>query len=71
MELIVSFLKSNRFPNRVFRDVATLRKACWTGWQWLTANTKSSRNDPEQLSRSDNVMIPMLYCIELYDQRSV
>lgn len=71
MELITSFLKSNRSANRVFRDVAALRKACRTGWQGLTANPKSSRNDPEQPSRRGSVMIPVLHCIELHDLRSV
>ncbi len=28
-------LKSNRFANRVFKEVAALREACWTAWQWL------------------------------------
>ncbi|MCY4589498.1 MAG: hypothetical protein OXE86_02820 [Alphaproteobacteria bacterium] len=36
MEQIILFLKSNRFANRVFMDVAALREACWAGWQWLT-----------------------------------
>ncbi len=36
MEQIILFLKSNRFANRVFKDVSALRDACWTGWQWLT-----------------------------------
>ena len=36
MEQIVLFLKSNRFANRVFKDVAALKEACWTAWQWLT-----------------------------------
>ncbi len=36
MEQIVLFLKSNRFANRVFKDVAALKEACRTAWQWLT-----------------------------------
>ena len=36
MEQIILFLKSNRFANRMFKDVAALREACRTGWQWLT-----------------------------------
>ena len=36
MEQIVLFLKSNGFANRVFRDVAALKEACRTAWQWLT-----------------------------------
>ena len=36
MEQIVLFLKSNRFANRVFRDVAALKEACRAAWQWLT-----------------------------------
>ncbi len=36
MEQIILFLKSNRFANRVFKDVSALRDACRTGWQWLT-----------------------------------
>ena len=36
MEKIILFLKSNRFANRVVKDVAALKEACWTAWQWLT-----------------------------------
>ena len=36
MEQIILLLKSNRFANRVFKDVAALRQARWTAWQWLT-----------------------------------
>ncbi len=36
MEQIILFLKSNRFANRVFKNVAALKKACWTAWHWLT-----------------------------------
>ncbi len=35
-EQIILFLKSIRFANRAFTDVAALREACWAGWQWLT-----------------------------------
>ncbi len=35
MEQIILVLKSNRFANRVFKDVAALREACRTAWQWL------------------------------------
>ena len=33
---LILFLKSNRFANRMFTDVAALKEACWSGWQWLT-----------------------------------
>ena len=36
MEQIVLFLKSNRFANRVFKDVAALKDACRAAWHWLT-----------------------------------
>ena len=36
MEQIVLFLNSNRFANRVFKDVAALKEACRSAWQWLT-----------------------------------
>ncbi len=36
MEQIVLFLKSNRFANRAFKDVAALKEACRTAWKWLT-----------------------------------
>ena len=36
MEQIILFLESNRFANRVFKDVAALKEACRTAWQWLT-----------------------------------
>ena len=35
MEQIILFLKSNRFANRVFKDVAALKEACRSAWQWL------------------------------------
>ena len=36
MEQIILFLKSNRYANRVFKNVAALKEACRMGWQWLT-----------------------------------
>ncbi len=36
MEQIILLLKSNRFADRVFKDVAALREACRTAWQWLS-----------------------------------
>ena len=49
MEQIILFLKSNRFANRVFKDVAALKEACRTGWQWLTDQpdviTKTTRRN--------------------------
>ena len=36
MEQIVLILKSNRFANRAFREVAAMKEACRAAWQWLT-----------------------------------
>ena len=36
MEQIIPLLKSNRFANRMFKDVADLRNACQSAWNWLT-----------------------------------
>ena len=47
MEQIILFLESNRFANRVSKDVAALKEACRTAWQWLTdqpdVTTKTTR----------------------------
>ncbi len=43
MEQIVLFLKSNRFANRVFKDIAALKEACWTAWQWFSPKSSPKR----------------------------
>ncbi len=44
MKQIVPFLKSNRFANRVYKDVAALKEVCRTAGQWLTDQAGVTRN---------------------------
>ena len=70
MEQIVLFLKSNRFANRVFKDVSALKEACRTALQWLTAR-RHHENDQAQLGHFAIVLTPMPHCIGSYDLRLV
>ena len=46
MEQIILVLKSNRFANRVFKNVAALKEACWTAWHWLA-------NQPDGITKTN------------------
>ena len=67
MEQIILFLKSNRYANRVFKNVAALKEACRMGWQWLTDRpdiiTKTTRRKwagaPSCSSRCITVLVHM------------
>ena len=67
MEQIIPFLKSNRFANRVFKDVAALKEACRAD----RPSRRHHENDSAQLDRRAVVLIPMPYRIGLYDLRAV
>ena len=70
-EQMIPFLKSNRFANRVFKDVAALKEACRTAWRADRPARRHHENDSAQLGRRAVVLIPMPHRIGLYDLRVV